>query len=707
MSGCLSPKSAEKSEGDLAHYQHVVTQIEYPTVPVPCDENVLRTPPPRTMRDLSNVQYRDLSLQDAIQIALSKSRVLLDLGGTILQAPETVPTSYDIAVQETDPQLGPEAALSAFDAQFATSFYAAKNQQIMNNQAIGNAGIWWQYNDVLQAEISKRTADGTQFTIQHIINFARDSNVGNVYPGGAFDTVIQGEMRHPLLQGGGLEFNRIAGPGARPGVSNGVLVARIRTDVSIADFQRGLRDFVSNVENAYWDLYFAYRDLDIRIKARNDALSLWQLINALHAADKRGGEAEKEAQAREQYFRFEEDVQNSLVGQLLEGTRTNDGSAPGTFRGLPGVQVAERRLRLLMGLPATDAELLRPCDEPAMAKISFNWANITCEALTQREELRRQRWVVKGRELECVAAKNFLRPNLDLVGRYDIRGFGKELISSDPVIKPPFDTSSYSSLADGQSQEWQVGLEFSMPLGFRQGHMALHNAELQLTHARVVLREQERQVIHDLSEAVSEVDRAYTLLGTDINRVRAAQDQLEALRAVYKEKLEGFFEVLDAQRRYADALTRYYESRVEYTLAIRNVHYQKGSLLAYCDVALSEGGWPDKAYEDALRRERLRGKPKPLDYVIRKAMVVSTGSEPCADAEAAAAPSPPPSASPDAPASPAAQPAGGGDLPQPPRPSAAEIPAKTTAGLAVQQPPAATALLDGSDRRVPLVDQHP
>ena len=33
------------------------------------------------------------------------------------------------------------------------------------------------------------------------------------------------------------------------------------TDISLADFEIGLRDFVSNVENAYWDLYFAYRNL--------------------------------------------------------------------------------------------------------------------------------------------------------------------------------------------------------------------------------------------------------------------------------------------------------------------------------------------------------------------------------------------------------------------------------------------------------------
>ncbi len=52
---------------------------------------------------------------------------------------------------------------------------------------------------------------------------------------------------------------------------NGVLLARVNTDISIAEFEAGVRDLVSNVENAYWDLYFAYRDLDAKITARDSA----------------------------------------------------------------------------------------------------------------------------------------------------------------------------------------------------------------------------------------------------------------------------------------------------------------------------------------------------------------------------------------------------------------------------------------------------
>ncbi len=385
-----------------------------------------------------------------------------------------------------------------------------------------------------------------------MIDFGRDTNVANIYANGAFDTAIQGEVRQPLLQGAGVEFNRIAGPGAKPGVYNGVLVARIRTDISITDFQLGLRDYVSNVENAYWDLYYAYRDLAVKIDARDEALRTWRGVYALWAPSRgaaAGGEDDKEAQAREQYFRFKQDVEDSLAGRPVEGTRTNNGSQGGTFRATPGVLIAERRLRLLMGLPATDDKLIRPADEPTLAPVSFDWYSVTTEALVRREELRRQRWLIQSRQLELAAAQNFLQPNLDLVGRYGLRGFGHELTDSDPGSQ-----SAYSNLFTADHQEWQVGAEFSMPLGFRQGHAAVRNAELRLSQAHAILRDEERIVISDLSTAVAEKDRAFIAVQTAYDRSAAAERQLGALKERYKAKKEGFFEVLDAQRQLADAL---------------------------------------------------------------------------------------------------------------------------------------------------------
>src|SRR5262249_24483894 len=179
-------------------------------------------------------------------------------------------------------------------------------------------------------EIAKQNAMGTRFALRQHIDSSRDNNPGNqfTYPNDYWNVWYEAEARQSLLQGAGLQFNRIAGPGASPGVLNGVLLARIRTDITIAEFEIGLRDFISNVEKAYWDLYYAYRDLDAKVKARDIALETWRRIQALNEAGRRGGESEKEAQAREQYFRFESDVQDSLAGRPLDGTRTNNGTPP-------------------------------------------------------------------------------------------------------------------------------------------------------------------------------------------------------------------------------------------------------------------------------------------------------------------------------------------------------------------------------------------
>ena len=627
--GCVSREANVVPAADYAHFQGMATQVEDPTVAAPMNEQAATTPPPLTLRDVAQTRYYNLSLQEATRLALVNSKILIDLGGQVIRSPVTLPTAYDVALQETDPQFGPEAALSAFDATFSMSGQFQHNDQQLNNTFIGNNGFFAQSYDVMQADISKTAATGSQFTLRELIDYNRDTNLGDQYPGGNWDTFLEADVRHPLLQGSGIEFNRIAGPGAKPGVYNGVLVARIRTDISLADFEIGLRDYVTNVEDAYWDLYFAYRDLDIKIKARDLALETWRNIKALNESGKQGGEAEKEAQAREQYFRFQEDVQNALAGRPGEATHTYNGTAPGVFRAVPGVQVAERRLRMLMGVPISNGELLRPCDEPSLAPVHFDWMLVSTDALTRRAELRRQRWVVKSCELQLVAAHNFLLPNLDLNGLYRWRGYGKTLIDSD-FNDAETNPNAFASLTSGKYQEWQLGAEFSMPIGFRQGHAAVRNAEVAVCRARALVSQMERQVVHDVSDAMAEVDRAYEVLQTDINRTAAAKRELDVLNdtVFHQNKPERFFELLDAQRRYADALDRYHQTSVEYALAVRDVHFQKGTLLDYCDISMAEGPWPDKAYHDAARRERLRGGPQSIDYVLRRPPVVSNGPVP-------------------------------------------------------------------------------
>ena len=251
--------------------------------------------------------------------------------------------------------------------------------------------------------------------------------------------------------------------------------------------------------------------------------------------------------------------------------------------------VAERKLRLLIGLPASENSLLRPGDDPTLAEMMFDWDLVRQESMNQRAELRQQQTRVRRREMELVAARNFLNPRLDAFGRYRLRGFGDNLISGGERYGTAPD-SALGNLSTGDLQGWTAGVEFSVPIGFRQGHAAVANAELAVARERSVHQEQQREVVHDLGNAVADVTRAYQACKNGLNRYLAAEEALNALLAAREESTKiDFDRILDAQRRAVESEIRYFRARAEYAVALKNVHFEKGSLLEFNNMRLADG----------------------------------------------------------------------------------------------------------------------
>jgi hypothetical protein len=360
-----------------------------------------------------------------------------------------------------------------------------------------------------------------------------------------------------------------------------------------------------DVEDAYWELQFAYRDLEARKIGRDSALETWRKIKALKRVSTTGGEADKEAQARSQYFLFRSQVETALTS---------------LFR-------VENRLRYLMGLTPTDNRLIRPIDEPTTALVKFDWAAIHCESLVRRTELRQQKWQVKRRELELIAARNHMLPRLDAVGRYRWLGAGDDLINSSGTGVPPFleGSNAFEVLTDGNFQEWDIGVQLTLPIGFRQALTGIRHHQLLLARERAVLQDLELEVAHQLSDSIRDLDLNYGLTQTYFNRRVAAEDEVEAVEAVLDSGRVTLDLLLDAQRRRAESESLYYRALVDYNRAIMRVHYRKGSLLEYNGVYLAEGPWPGKAYFDALRRARQRDASTYLDYGFTRPDVISHG----------------------------------------------------------------------------------
>lgn len=559
----------------------------------------------------------ELQLEQAIRMTLARSQVIRDIGGAVVKFPESRASVFDPAIRQTDPQFGVQAALSQFDAALGTRFFFSGRERSVNNIIVGNGTQSPRATiGALDITVSKTAATGTTFRFGNLTTYDHNNSPFNRFSS-AYTGAFAVEFRQPLLQGAGTEFNRIAGPAGRPGQYRGVLVARLNTDVQLADFEAAIRDLLRDVERAYWELHFAYRNLDAMIAARDTALQIWRAVKARRDSGEADGE--QEALARERYYEAQVAVDNALLGQ--QSRRLSNSLATTGLSGVKGGLLAsERRLRYLMGLPVYDGKLIRPADKPIRAKIVFNRRDSLDEALLRRVELRRQMWRIKRRELELAAARNFLKPRLDVFGQYRVHGFGDDLFGKAGVPNG----SAYGDLFRGDLQDWLVGVELKSPIGRRLGHAAVRNAELKLSREKALLREQEHQIAHELDAAFSELQRAYVVSRANFNRQLAARQRAVAMRDKYRMGKAILEFVENAERRASEAESDFVWSLVSYNIALANVHYSRGSYLEFLGVHLTESPWLAGAYETAERNAR-RTRRKPMDYRLDKVAPVSAG----------------------------------------------------------------------------------
>lgn len=641
VSGCTPRQPFYfKEDGDLSHYVNVATDVEYPDVNECLNQEVEATEAPLTLANAENFKVWDLTLEEVNRLTLARSQVLRQLGGRVSDQGANIAvatplsivggnvvTTYDPALVEsgyggnTGSQFsgtGVEAALSEFDAQLDSSLFWRKNDRPQN---FGLAAVpdffapqFSQDTGNFSMGVTKIAPTGTTFELRNNTNYDQNNNGSRIRPSD-WVTNIEAGFTQPFLQGAGVQYNRIAGPrtfqeynGGFAEQIDGVLISRIRSDISLVDFENGVRNLMRDVEDAYWELYFAYRDLEARKIGRDSALATWQRIKELERVGGEGGEADKEAQARSQYYLFRVQVETALTSVFRQ----------------------ESRLRYLMGLAVNDGRLIRPVDEPTTAQVHFDWAAIHAEALVRRGELRRQKWQIKRRELELIAARNQMLPRLDAVGRYRWLGAGDDLINSAGTGVPPFGAGSnaFESLTSGDYQEWELGLQFSLPIGFRRAMTAVRHHQLLLAQDRAILRDEELVVSHQLASAMRDVDLNYGGTQTNFNRRVATETQVESIQIIYEVGKTTLDQLLEAQRFRADAETAYYRSLVDYNKAIMLMHFNKGSLLEYNGVYLAEGPWPGKAYFDALRRARQRDASMFIDYGYTRPDVISRGPNP-------------------------------------------------------------------------------
>ena len=165
-----------------------------------------------------------------------------------------------------------------------------------------------------------------------------------------------------------------------------------------------------------------------------------------------------------------------------------------------------------------------------------------------------------------------------------------------------------------------------MPLGFRRAHLGVRNAEISLSREQALLSEQKREVMFGLSNAFGEARRAYTALKAAEEQYIAAREFQYVMQLEVERGRDRDIE-LEAQRRVVEAEIAFRQAQVEYMLALKNIHFEKGTYLKYCNIRLSESQSHPKAAQDAAARQAGRGKT--INYVLDTPILARPTAMPC------------------------------------------------------------------------------
>lgn len=621
-----------RESGDLSYYLDRATSVEYPDVALASLDEVSQNAPPVTVRNPDFGDPWELSLEDAVSIALQNSKVIRGYGtpglqGTIVAAgvdslannPQGAGTTYSVAVRESEPgfiaipgqvqpgssittntglesQQGVEAALAEFDTHFTASMFLDKTDRPRNTIPANpfSPTVFVQDSVNFQAQLAKKAATGTQFFFRNVTDYTRNNIPAAFQPLGSwYATALEAEVRQPLLRGRGVAINRMP-----------VIMARIGTDQEIANLEAQLQNMVCNVEIRYWNLYSAYRAYEAAKIGEESAQVAYKNIEAKNQAGTLG--VVDLSQAREQYFFFRTQRIQAL-SDLLD---------------------AENNLRWLMGLANSDSRMLRPSEEPVSALVQFDWWNSSDEALTLRPELRSQRWELKKKELQLAYARNGLLPRLDATLLYRWVGLGDELAAADRngIDFPNANSRAWEGLTDGAYQEARLGLELGMPIGFRRELANVRNAQIKLARERARIEDMELDVQREMAMVFRALETNYELAKDHLNRWISSEAEVSARTEQLEVGTESLDLLFDVQRRSAQARVAYYQALSEYNKCIALLHRRKGTTLEYCGVQFGEGPWPEKAYSDAMDRARGRSAAREMHYGYREPSVVTQGN---------------------------------------------------------------------------------
>jgi outer membrane protein TolC len=363
----------------------------------------------------------------------------------------------------------------------------------------------------------------------------------------SYADVYTADFVNPSIQGSILAVTQPLLLGAGPAVNlSDVRIARNTRRASVYDFQQGVIDVISQVEQAYWNLVFAGGNLEVARRAL-------QLAEQLLESNRQRVQVGVLAPA--EIVRAQSSVAAQQAAILDAETAVRD---------------AQDALRRLINPPsvdlADDADVL-PTDKPRTDYEPLDLKRVIYQALIHRPDLISRKTTLQNLGINVVVAQNQLLPTLDLTVFYRTKGAGRSLAST---------TDSLSSFL---FDDYGTTVAFSLPLEQRTAKGSVAKARLQVQQALLELKNTEEGVVLQVRQQLRRVQTKYEQIG----RFRRARELAgERLQAENEKLIHGTattLDVLQGQGELASAERDELRSAVDFNIALVELRRAMGTLL--------------------------------------------------------------------------------------------------------------------------------
>lgn len=165
-----------------------------------------------------------------------------------------------------------------------------------------------------------------------------------------------------------------------------------------------------------------------------------------------------------------------------------------------------------------------PTEVPVMTIQTVDIDAAIQEALANRTDMVQARRQLEITEMNLAVTRDSTRPDLELSAGYTLAGTAGNVRQNDGTIIPGGYRDALAAIAGFDTPQWNVGLNFSYPLGMANAKASLARAELSLDQELARLKASELDLTTELTNAGLNVENAYRQF-LAAQKAREAQEQ--------------------------------------------------------------------------------------------------------------------------------------------------------------------------------------